>query len=281
VFLILTMYRVRRIVVGMGLCACLSATPAGAQQPDKASPATTSASTANASRPAAQAAPAGMSYWGESWTKLTLDGSNLKAQQPVLGQKDQDPEFTRELIQVQWRVWDPIDLYVIRPRHAEKPPVVLYLYSFPSGPEVFRDGDFCRQAVQGGVAAVGFVSALTADRFHDRPMREWFVSELQEALVSSVHDVQMILNYLASRGDFDMDRVGIFGMGSGATIAILAAAADPRIKVLDLLNPWGDWSDWTAQSALIPEDERPAYSNPEFQKRVALLDPVEWLGKLG
>ena len=82
-------------------------------------------------------------------------------------------------------------------------------------------------------------------------MKEWFVSQLQESIAASAHDVQMILNYLAMRGDLDMDHVGMFGDGSGASIAILAAAVDPRIKASDLLDPWGDWPDWIAKSTLI------------------------------
>jgi hypothetical protein len=111
-------------------------------------------------------------------------------------------------------------------------------------------------------------------------MRKWFVSELQEALVSSVHDVQMILSYLSTRGDLDLNRVGMFGAGSGATIAILAAVADPRIKALDLLDPWGDWPDWMAGSSLIPDVERPDYLKPEFLQRVSALDPVRRLPQL-
>jgi cephalosporin-C deacetylase-like acetyl esterase len=59
-------------------------------------------------------------------------------------------------------------------------------------------------------------------------MREWFISELQESLATSAHDVQMVLNYLASRNDLDMSRVGMFTAGSGANIAILASAVDAR-----------------------------------------------------
>ena len=32
----------------------------------------------------------------------------------------------------------------------------------------------------------------------------------------------------------------MFGEGSGGTIALLAASVDPRIKAVDVLNPWGD-----------------------------------------
>jgi hypothetical protein len=53
------------------------------------------------------------------------------------------------------------------------------------------------------------VSALNGHRYTYRPMKQWFVSELQEALGSSVHDVQMILNYLSTRDDLDMSRVGM------------------------------------------------------------------------
>jgi cephalosporin-C deacetylase-like acetyl esterase len=67
----------------------------------------------------------------------------------------------------------------------------------------------------------------------------------------------------------------MFGEGSGGTIARLAAAADPRIKALDLVDPWGDWPDWLAKSSLVPDDERGDYLKPEFLKRPAPLDPMQ------
>lgn len=217
----------------------------------------------------------------EDWSSLALAGSQLHALPPFPGQRDQTGDFIREIWQVQWRNYDPIDLYVIRPQHVVKPPVILYLYSFPSETRRFLDNDYCRGLTEQGFAAVGFVSALTGQRYHSpRPPREWFVSNLQESLGSSIHDVQMILNYLETRGDLDMSHVGMFGAGSGASIAILAAAVDPRLKALDLLDPWGDWPDWMAKSTLVPDSERADYLKPEFLRSVAGLDPVGWLPKL-
>src|SRR5579863_5407287 len=216
----------------------------------------------------------------EDWGSLSLAGSELQPEKPVFGEKADFPEFTRELLQVKWRKGDPIDLYVIKPKGVAKPPVILYLYSYPSETERFRNNDYCARLTRDGFAAVGFVSALTGQRYSMRPMKEWFVSELQEALASSAHDVQMMINFLSARDDLDMSKVGMFGTGSGATIAILAAAADPRIKAIDLLNPWGDWPDWTPKSSLIPENERPNYVTPEFLQKVAPLDPVRWLPTL-
>jgi len=92
--------------------------------------------------------------------------------------------------------------------------------------------------------------------------------------------VQMILNYLSTRDDLDMDRVGMFGQGSGGTIAALAASVDARIKAVNLLGAWGDWSNWVAKSKLIPEDERPDYMSANFLSELTDLDPVHILPDL-
>jgi hypothetical protein len=216
----------------------------------------------------------------EHWDLLSLKDNDLHAKQPIVGAKGTYPDFTRELLRVQWRSGDPIDLYVIRPTGVKNPPVILYLYGYPSETDRFLNDTFCRTVTKNGFAAVGFVSSLTGQRYHDRPMKEWFVSELQESIGGSVHDVQMILNYLSTRNDLDMDHVGMYGQGSGGTIAILAAAVEPRIKALDVMDPWGDWPTWLAKSPRVPEEERAAYLKPEFLAKVAPLDPVRWLPQL-
>ena len=215
----------------------------------------------------------------EDWNSLPV-GTSLHAEKALVGEEDKASDFTRELLRVQWRPLDPIDVWLIKPNGVKKAPVILYLYSFPSDNARYYNTELCKALTRNGFAAVGFVSALTGPRYQNRPQKKWFISELQESLGSSVHDVQMILNYLASRGDLDMDRVGMWGDGSGASIALMAAAVDSRIKALDLLDPWGDWPDWLAKSTLVPENERADYLKPEFLDKLANLDPVKWLPQL-
>jgi len=217
----------------------------------------------------------------EDWTKLAVDRSVLK---PLLNGaplgKAEMPAYSRELVRLEWRFGDPIDMYIVKPHGVDKPRVVLYLYSFPSDIDRFMDDGWCRRATKGGLAAVGFVSAFTGERFRNHPMKNWFVSELQESLGSSAHDVQLILDYLGARGDLSAQTVGMFGQGSGGSIAILAAAADPRIRALDLLNPWGDWPDWLKASPVVPEEERAGFLTPDFLQKVSKLDPVNYLPQL-
>jgi dienelactone hydrolase len=216
----------------------------------------------------------------EDWTTPFVSTTHLVPSPPIVAPQGDRATFTRELVSLQWRPFDAIYVYVIKPKGVTKPPPVLFLYGFPSGTKRFLDDSYCRRITEGGCAAIGFESALTGERFRMRPMREWFVSELPESLATSAHDVQYILNYLATRGDLDMNRVGMFGQGSGGSIAILAAAADPRIKAVDLLTPWGDWPDWAEKTAVISKADRPLYQLPKFQNSVAPLDPVAWLPNL-
>lgn len=242
-----------------------------------------SAQTSSSSQISGPAAPAVLQIEAPSNEDLTTislsrSGLPLPSTGGVLLSKVELPDCTRELLRLQWRPGDPIDLYLIRPRNAVKPAVVLYLFDYTKDSDIFRRDEWCRQVRETGMAAAGFASALAGQRFHaPRPMKEWFVSELQEALASSTHDVQMIVTYLGSRGDLDTQRLGIFGQGSGGSIAILAAAADPRITALDVVDPWGDWPDWLEDSTCIPEKERPAYLTPEFLQKVSTLDPAKYL----
>jgi acetyl esterase/lipase len=216
----------------------------------------------------------------ENWTAFNDLKTGLHPMTADVVQHAETADFVREMVRVEWRLGDPIDLWIMRPKTAGKVPVVLYLYSYISESDRFRDDRWAKRATADGFAAVGFVSAFANERFTMRPMKQWFISELPEAVGSSVHDVQLILDYVAGRGDMDMNRVGMFGMGSGATIAILTAQADPRIKTLDVLDPWGDWPDWFESSPVVLDSERAQYTSKQFLKSVATFDPLAYLPTL-
>lgn len=238
--------------------------------------------------PAVQSAPApetaheniSLPRTDEDFTTLSLEGSDLEPQTPINGAREENKDFIREMVRVQWRIGDPIDLYIVRPVGVKNPPVALYLLSYPTSADRFLNPAFCKKLVENGVAAVGFTSALTAERFARRPFKQWFVSQLQESLTMSAHDAQEILNYLATRGDVDTRHVGFFGMGSGATIAALAVKADARIQAVDLIEPWGDWKNFLAESKIVSDEDRPNFLKPEFLKNVEALDPVVVLPEL-
>lgn len=214
----------------------------------------------------------------EDWSSLPIGVSKLEPLPPIVGEVSEQDHFTRVTVRVQWRPGDPIDLWIILPKGVKNPPAVLYLYGPGTNNSArFRDPRWSERATSGGVAAVGFEMALTGGRFRNRPMRQTMLTELQESLGSTVHDVKFILDYMDKSGQFDMNHVGMFGDAVGGAVALLAAAADPRIKAVDTLEPWGDWPEFLAKSPVIADDERANFLKPEFLKKVAPLDPVKWL----
>jgi hypothetical protein len=262
----------RYLLTSVLLCFVMGqAAPGQEQQPPRPS-----------TEPELKASEQGLSlaHAKESFSSLSLEGSDLQPRPPLPGGGGETSEFGRELVRLQWRPNDPIDLYVIRPHGAKNPPVVLYLYGYPSELDRFKDDRYCQRLVKNGAAAVGFLSAYTGRRAEEGPLNKWFISQLPESLAMTVHDVHLILDYLATRGDLDMGRVGMFGQGSGGAIAILAAAADSRLKAIDLLNPWADWPDWLAKSAMVPKDQRDRYVKLEFLAQVKILEPVQYLPTL-
>lgn len=216
----------------------------------------------------------------ERYEVLTVNKAQFLKTEAETGQTATYPAYTEELLRVKWREHDPIDVSIVKPSGIAKPPVVLFLYGYGTDPEKFLNQQFCATLASKGFAAVGFQTALTGPRYHDRPLKKWFVSELQESIGASVHDVQLMIDYLETRNDLDTSRIGIFGQGSGGAIGILAAAADHRIKAIDVMNPWGDWPDWLAHSPVVPDEERADYTSPAFLEKVRSLDPTRWMDRL-
>lgn len=210
----------------------------------------------------------------EDWTVLSVRGMGLKSSPPESGEKADSENFSREIVRLEWRVADPVDLYIVLPRNVQRPRPILYLYGYPSDTRFFLSEEWCKAATEGGFAAVGFLPALTSDRYRGRALKQWFLSELPESLGATTHDVQMILDYLEQRGDMKVDKVGMYAEGAGASIAMLAASVDTRITVLDVVNPWGDWPNWLKESPVIADDERAAYTRAGFLANVSKLDPV-------
>jgi hypothetical protein len=218
----------------------------------------------------------------EDFSTITLQGSEFYPLKPVIGQADDDPKqsFKRERWQLMWRPADPLDLYICKPRGVTKPPVIIYLYGYPTDTDRYKDDGWCSTTTANGFAAVGFLSANTGARLEMQAAGTTFFSDLQNSLGASVHDVQMILDYLATRGDLDMNHIGMFGQGTGASIAILASAADSRIKALDLLTPWGNWPEFFATSPSVSKEKKAKFTSPEYLAKVANLDPVKWLPQI-
>src|SRR5215813_12271263 len=68
----------------------------------------------------------------EDLTTPSLKTSHLMPAQPLIMIDDSHPDYTVDLVQLQWRWGDPLDVYLIKPVNVKNPPVILNLYGYPA-----------------------------------------------------------------------------------------------------------------------------------------------------
>lgn len=87
---------------------------------------------------------------------------------------------------------------------------------------------------------------------------------------ADMDDVRAALDYLLTRQDVDKDRISVFGLGKGATVALCLAGSDPRIKavVLDAPIPENRLFDRNCWEVLVKSTR---LSRRRFSKFVTLF----------
>jgi dienelactone hydrolase len=109
--------------------------------------------------------------------------------------------------------------------------------------EVEGGRDFALGCMRNGLAALCIEQRSLGERREQRQARTNLYNPCHDAAMRAlmlgrtllgerVYDVDRALDYLASRGDADMARVGIMGNSGGGTVAVYAAAMLPRIAFL-------------------------------------------------
>jgi pimeloyl-ACP methyl ester carboxylesterase len=73
-----------------------------------------------------------------------------------------------------------------------------------------------------------------------------------------VNDAQAALDFLAGRADVEGLRMGVGGASIGASVAIMLAAEDPRVRSVVLLSPASDYRGLRAVPPMRLYGDRPA-----------------------
>jgi dienelactone hydrolase len=97
----------------------------------------------------------------------------------------------------------------------------------------------CRQLVAAGFIAVAIDGRYHGERkssagqedYHDAIIRAWHGSGEHPFYYDTVWDVMRLVDYLQTRDDVDVHRIGLIGISKGGIETYIAAAADPRIAV--------------------------------------------------
>jgi dienelactone hydrolase len=187
---------------------------------------------------------------------LPLDARVLK--------REDAPAYTREKVVFTGGRGDRVPAFVMLPKGAKAPhPVVLLIDGWMGGKDRWWEDDTWPRgglAIK-ALAAHGFAAFVLDAQFHgERAAKQGYlpVEELvcrecrnlrREMIVESVVDHRRALDYLASRGDMDMDRVGALGHSMGGVMTFALAALEPRLKVaVSCVIPARRGETWTSRA---------------------------------
>jgi cephalosporin-C deacetylase-like acetyl esterase len=107
--------------------------------------------------------------------------------------------------------------------------------------------------------------------------------DARDALAQTVIDLRRGLDYLATRDEIDMARIGYVGVSMGAILGAITSGVDERIASTVLVVGGGDWSLIT-EKTVLPLASGGKLKNEEQRKAIvealAPLDPLLWVGHI-
>ncbi|MCB9768438.1 MAG: alpha/beta fold hydrolase [Candidatus Omnitrophica bacterium] len=187
---------------------------------------------------------------------------------PRITEKKENETTIREKIVFRGVQGRLVPAYFEYPKDASGPfPLVLMLHGWSGSKDSWTDennyhsgGNVRKGLLEKGIAVFAFDSPTHGDRIAENdyaPVNHYPGPEaegrtnlmtLQEIVLGTVRDAQRGLDYLATRPEVDMDRVGLIGYSMGGWESFPLTAAEPRIKVtaacvtparMDAYNPIG------------------------------------------
>jgi uncharacterized protein len=105
-------------------------------------------------------------------------------------------------------------------------------------------------------------------------------------LTQQVIDCRRGVDFLETRDDLDLDRLGYFGISMGSMTGAITTAVDPRFKVVVLADGAGDFSVVFKQAELpqvqdiVKEIQAKGYTLDEAFRILKPVDPVEYVGHI-
>ncbi len=178
----------------------------------------------------------------------------------------------------------PVGLLTL-PKQGKAPhPVVLLLHPLGANKEAM--GRLAGELAKKGIASLALDAPMHGERAEQAPpeLTARTAAGMQRRFVQAVVDYRRALDYLSTRKDVDMKRIGALGVSMGGFTGVLLAAVDERVKAIVVEAAGGDWLTITlkAVGAIGERLREQIGENPseETKRIVATIDPLNFVARL-
>jgi len=154
-------------------------------------------------------------------------------------------------------------------------PCILFLHGYGGDKELDN-------ALLAALAGVYGYSILAIDaQYHgerEKPGRDIYslnIVQDRNAMAQTIIDNMRGIDYLETRDDIDMSRIGLMGGSMGAILGGTLLGVEQRIKVGVLVVGGGNWSLMVQNSDMPPAEPMREALNGHYEIMAKLLDPVD------
>ena len=174
--------------------------------------------------------------------------------------------------------------YLATPKQVDGPfPCVLLFHSGIGSKDVWWEEasfEFGKLLVDQLLAAGSAVLMLDAQYHGERTAGNDFaisttlgVNAYREQMLQTTIEYRIALDYLSTRGDIDMDRIGAFGTSVGANMILILSTVDPRLKTMVICSTIMEHPYFSnTLSAFDPIQAMPAHPDAQVLIQVGKTD---------
>lgn len=172
------------------------------------------------------------------------------------------------------------------PRDAPRPMPVVVLLHYWGASDFVVEERFAKELNFRGIAAVMMTlpyhmrrspSNVASGAMAIRPD----TNHLREGLTQAVFDIKRLVDYLSTKSEFDMQRLGISGVSLGAIVASLVYNVEPRFRCAAIILGGGDIAHiiWNSSFTVdIRTDFRKkGYTEEQLREELRPVEPLEYV----
>jgi len=179
-----------------------------------------------------------------------------------------------------------VEAEIWTPRDAPRPVPIVVLLHYWGASDFVVEERFAKDLNSRGIAAV-----MMALPYHMRRSPSDVASgalairadteHLREGLTQAVFDVKRLVDYLSTKSEFDLNRLGISGISLGGIVASLVYNVDSRFRCAAIVLGGGDIAHiiWNSSFTvdIRAEFRKKGYTEDRLREELRAVEPLEYV----
>jgi cephalosporin-C deacetylase-like acetyl esterase len=172
---------------------------------------------------------------------------------------------------------------LLLPKIEGKVPCIVFLHGYGGSKDDIREA--AKLVAREGYALIAIDAEYHGERRESgKELYSPNISDSVRGIIQTVIDLRRAIDYLETRAEIDIERIGYVGGSMGGIIGAIFIGVEPRIKAAALIVAGGNMSLMIKESqhytmpAIREHLQKESISYEELQKMLDPIDPINFIG---